>query len=150
MTVNDIMAILAALLLAASMAAEAQVYYKWRDDQGTVHFSAEPPIDRDYEAINTRGQVIGRSADGAPATDAAQAGQDEAAVQMPREAKVDPDLIRSRCQQARENLFWLQAKRRIIVERDDGTQEFIGPEEQQRQIQANRAFLEEWCGNVPG
>ena len=147
---NKLLPILTALLLAASMAAEAQTYYKWRDDAGTVHFTAEPPIDREYEAINTSGQVIGRSAERAATAAEADAAETAATAQMPREGEVDPELIRQRCQQARENLFWLQANRRIVVERDDGTEEFIDADEQQRQIEQNRAFLEEWCGNVRG
>jgi len=136
-----IVALSLALLLPGSVS--AQTYYKWRDAAGTVHFTSEPPVNRDYEVINISGHVIGQSmAEPANATEAAA---QQPPVQMPREAGIDPNLIAQRCQQARENLYWLRANRRIVVERDDGSEEFIDAEEQQRQIAQNQAFIDEWC-----
>lgn len=132
-------------LLAAAPAA-ARTYYKWTDDNGTVHFTAEPPNDRDYETISTSGQVTGSSA--AQPVDATPPAQETAEdVQMPRQAAPDPELVAARCEQARENLFWLQSKRRIVVENDDGSETFIDAEEQQRMIEENQALIDEWCSD---
>lgn len=144
---NPLIVALSLALLLLTGTASAQTYYKWRDAQGTVHFTAEPPIDKDYEVINTSGQVVGRSADRSAAASAAGEETAQPAAQMPREAAIDPELIAQRCQQARENLYWLQANRRIVVERDDGSEEFIDAEEQQRQIEQNQAFIDEWCAD---
>ncbi|GAB4171413.1 MAG: hypothetical protein Kow0020_06120 [Wenzhouxiangellaceae bacterium] len=140
-----LMATAIALLIVASNA-HAERYYKWRDDQGTIHFSSEPPRDRDYEVVNTSGAVVARSTDAANMPAETPPTDDGAEVQMPRELPVDPELVRQRCEQARENLFWLQSKRRILVDRGDGEKTFLDPEEQQRQIEENQAFIDKWCG----
>lgn len=132
---------LCALLVAAPAA--ARTYYKWTDDNGTVHFTAEPPNDRDYESINTSGQVTGSSQPAPPAAPQAREGAED--VQMPRQAAPDPEVVAARCQQARENLFWLQSKRRIVIENDDGSETFIDADEQQRLIDENQALIDEWC-----
>ena len=133
---------LCAALVAAPAA--AKTYYKWTDDNGTVHFTAEPPNDRDYETINTTGQVTGSSRTQAePAQPETQQAAEE--VQMPRQAAPDPEAVAARCKQARENLFWLQSKRRIVVESDDGSETFIDADEQQRLIEENQALIDEWC-----
>jgi len=141
---NPLIVALSLALLLLTGAASAQTYYKWRDAAGTVHFTSEPPVDRDFEVINTSGQVIGSSSV-APTSASPSSETPAVEVQMPREAAIDPALIAQRCQQATENLYWLRANRRIIVERDDGSEEFIDADEQQRQIEQNQAFIDEWC-----
>lgn len=122
----------------------AQRYYKWVDEQGTTHFTAEPPRDADYEIVDTSGAVIGSSSAATGRGQQDQAEEPEP-IAMPREGEVDPERVAQRCEQARENLFWLRANRRIQVERDDGSMEFIDFEEQQRLIEENEAILAEWC-----
>lgn len=139
---------LAAVLctLLASTPIAAKTYYKWTDEEGTVHFTSEPPRGRDYESINTSGRVVGTERARSRAEDAEDAEADAAAdVQMPREAKPDPEVIAARCRQARENLFWLNNKRRVMVEGDDGEEEFASPEKQQEMIEENQALIDEWC-----
>lgn len=135
--------VLLCVLLAATPVA-AQTYYKWTDDNGTVHFTAEPPPDREYETVDTYGQVTGSS----PAPDDAPpptGGEEQPESGTPREAAPDPEAVAARCQEARENLFWLQSNRRIIVENDDGSEDFIDADEQQRLIEENQALIDEWC-----
>lgn len=128
------------------IAAEAQSYYKWRDDQGTVHFTAEPPVDRDYEIVDTRGNVVGRSAPTAPV----ESGPDEQPAVMPREAEPDPEVVARRCRQARENLLALNANRRILMEREDGTEVMLTEEQRQEQIQRNQDVIDELCAEDQG
>lgn len=138
--------LLCALLVAAPAA--ARTYYKWTGDNGTVHFTAEPPDDRDYETITPAGQVTGTSRtqpEAAPAQAQASGQEPAEDVQMPRQAAPDPELVAARCEQARENLFWLQSKRRIVVENDDGSETFIDPDQQQRMLEENQALIDEWC-----
>lgn len=134
--------LLCGLLAAAPVA--AKTYYKWTDDLGTVHFSAEPPNDREYETVDTSGRLtsIPRRQSEAPAESAQDAAEE---VQMPREAAPDPEVVTARCEQARENLFWLQSKRRIVLENDDGSETFVEADEQQRLIEENEALIDEWC-----
>ena len=128
--------------------AEAQTYFKWTDDEGTIHFTAEPPQNRDFERIDTDGNVIGRS--GPVATDPNDpnsAEDQDNSVQMPREGEPDPEQVAARCEQARENLFWLENRRRIALENPDGTEEFIEGDARTELIEETQAFITEWCQN---
>lgn len=131
------------LAAAAAAPATAQTYYKWTDDNGTVHFTAQPPADRDYETIDASTRLLG-NADAVPdaGTEPAETAAD---VQMPRRAPPDPEVVRARCEQARENLFWLESKQRIRVEEDDGSQRFVDADERERLIDEARTAVEEWC-----
>jgi hypothetical protein len=138
------------LLMAAVELVEAQTYYKWTDENGTTHFTAEPPVDRDYESIDTSGNVISTTRLEPPAMPSADQQATGAESQTPREAEPDPEVVEARCNEARERLFWLQSNRRIVVEDDQGNEQFIDAERQQALIEENRALLEEWCGGVDG
>lgn len=137
-------------LLAAPLVA-AQTYYKWTDDNGTVHFTQEPPADSDYEIINTSGQVTGTSPspqNAPPPLGEASGAESAEEVQMPREAEPDPELLKARCRQAHENMFWLQNKRRVIIEDDDGNETFASAEKQLEMMEENQALIDEWCQDV--
>lgn len=137
---------LVALLLTGSAQVLAQTYYKWTGDNGTVHFTANPPEDRPYEAIDTLGNVVpSREASDEEADADPEQQEDENDVQMPRQAEPDPEVIAARCTQARENMYWLENRRRITVDRADGTEEFVEGEDRIRMIEETQAFIDEWC-----
>lgn len=138
-----------AALLVAWTSGWGQTYYKWTDDEGTTHFTSAPPQDRDYETVRTSVNVISRPAPSAEETSdrdnaEEQNGMDEE-VQMPREREPDPEQVEARCAQAQENLFWLQNRRRIEVERSDGTVEFVEGEAREAMIAETQSFIDEWC-----
>ena len=130
-------------ILLLPIAAQGQSYYKWRDDQGTTHFTSEPPLDRDYEIVDTRGNVVGRSAPTVP--DQPEARSDS--MPLPREGAPDPEEVARRCRQARENMVALTGNRRIVMERDDGSEVLLTEDERQEQIERNQAILDQWCAD---
>lgn len=137
-----------AALLAASTTGWGETYYKWTDDQGTTHFTASPPLDRPYTTVNTTNRINARppaTASSAEASGDAGAEEMPSEDDMPRRADPDPAVVDARCTQARENLFWLENRRRIEIERPDGTVEMIEGEAREAQIAETRAFIAEWC-----
>ncbi|MFN2332993.1 MAG: DUF4124 domain-containing protein [Wenzhouxiangellaceae bacterium] len=142
-TVKTLIVMLALL----SAGALAQTYYKWTDEQGTTHFTSEPPRDQAFEAVNASAQVASGSSSPEPPVEPVREEQGQAAeaAVMPRPGAPDPRQVAARCEQSRANLFELQARRRIIVEREDGSQEYIDNVEQQRMIEDARAYLDQWC-----
>jgi len=142
---TTVAAMVCCLLLAGIDSAHGQTYYKWTDDNGTVHFTAEPPPDRDYESIDTSGNVVSTTRLEPLGDEASAPAQPEPDSRAPREGQPDPALVEARCTEARENLFWLQSNRRIVIEDDQGNDRFIDADEQQDLIEENRALLEEWC-----
>ncbi|MBY6205913.1 DUF4124 domain-containing protein [Halomonas denitrificans] len=140
-----------ALVLAASTSGWGQTFYKWTDDEGTTHFTASPPDDRDYETVNTSISVVSRVG-GSTAPEPAPEDEEEAAdeAQMPRQGEPDPEQVAARCTQARENMFWLQNRRRIEVERADGTIEYVEGEDREAMIAETQAFIDQWCDEQAG
>lgn len=135
-----------AALLAASTSGWGETYYKWTDEQGTTHFTASPPLDRPYTTVDTSIRL--NSPPPAATARTAEEPEDEATTaesDMPRRAEPDPAVVEARCTQARENLYWLENRRRIEIERPDGTIEMIEGEAREAQIAETRAFLDEWC-----
>ncbi|MEM1080788.1 MAG: DUF4124 domain-containing protein [Pseudomonadota bacterium] len=131
--------------------AEAQTYFKWVDEDGTTHFTAEPPADRPFERIDTTGNVIGTSDD----LSFENVGDEDVdmpseASLMPREGEPDPEALAASCAQARENMFWLQNRRRIAVENPDGSEDFVEGDDRTAMIDQTQAYLDEWCQDVPG
>lgn len=49
------------LLGAASTAQAGKVVYKWSDDDGTIHYTATPPLLRGHKQINKKGLTIGET-----------------------------------------------------------------------------------------
>lgn len=133
-----------AALLAASANGWGETYYKWTDDEGTTHFTASPPLDRPYTTVNTSIRVTTP-----PPSTERETGADEEAMtaepDLPRRAEPDPAVVEARCTQARENLYWLENRRRIEIERADGSVEVVEGEAREAQIAETRAFLAEWC-----
>lgn len=137
-----------AALLAASTSGWGETYYKWTDEQGTTHFTASPPLDRPYTTVNTTNRLNARpaaAADRAEDSEGADAEDRSTDDDMPRRADPDPAVVEARCTQARENLYWLENRRRIEIERPDGTVEMIEGDAREAQIAETRAFLAEWC-----
>ncbi len=136
------------LILAMAQAAPAlaQTYYKWTDDQGIINFTAQPPQDREYEVVDTSGQVVGQSAPWS--RQQTEEAEGEQQVEMPRQREPDPEVVSRRCAQYRENLFWLQSNRRVYVDHEDGTREFVGRDEQQQRIEELEGLIAEWCQGV--
>jgi len=147
---SSLAAVACCLLMAAVGHLEAQTYYKWTDENGTTHFTAEPPMDRDFESIDTSGNVISSTRLESPDVSTTAEETMEEVSRAPREGEPDPELVEARCNEARENLFWLQSNRRVIVEDDQGNEQFIDVDRQQQLIEENRALLEEWCGGIDG
>lgn len=129
--------------------AAARTYYKWVDDRGTTHFTAEPPNDRDYDVISTSGQRLGnRSFEPANPASREAPPEPEPAAQLPREDELsaeERERLAAQCEQARQNLQVMQTRSRIVVEEDDGTQRVAGEDERQRLIDEAQALIREYC-----
>lgn len=128
------------LLLALALAAtglQAKVY-KWVDDQGQVHYGAQPPAREQAQEMKVR------SAPPAP-----QAAENDPAKQPPPEGEDqarqrDPALEKN-CEMARSNLAVLQdpANRRFRTE--DGAVTYFTDEQRQARIEQARQYLEDFC-----
>ncbi len=139
---------IALLILATPLIAD-DVLYKWVDDDDVTHYSSQPPVDRDYERVSLSAASV-VSPDEGLVERAEQPAEAQAPAALPAlpemvQAEPDPAEVAARCEQARENLFWLQERPRIIVRGDDGSETHLDDDERLRMIEETRAFIAENC-----
>ena len=116
--------ILLASLAAGALAAAEPKVYKWTDENGTVHYSAEAPASGAQEVAIAKGPTL---APPAPA----------AAI----EARPTPEESAKRCQQHRDNLKLLKNDAQPLTIEDKGTMRSLTGEERKAQVDAARAAL---------
>lgn len=121
--------------------------YKWRDDDGVIHYSARPPEGIDYEIVGVDTRDDGEATE---AADDSEAAPEPAAAEPPEQpemarAEPDPELVAERCRQARQNMENLTQRPNIVVRGDDGEQRPIGDDERERMIREAQDFIDEWC-----
>ena len=129
-------------LTVAAMAAATETIFTWIDDDGVQHFSAQPPEGRDYRIV----QMLGSGA--VPAADEADSAP--AASPPPRLSEIspgqpDPDVVRERCAQARDNLEILMQDRPLLMRQEDGEPQPLDDEARQQLIDEAQSFIDEWC-----
>lgn len=129
------------LLLAATAAipASADTIYRWVDDEGVTHFTAQPPKNRPSTRVRTqtghstpvdysnfRSDANGDSENNGAESDSVREFDDE------------------RCAIAQRNLRTLEVGGRIAIE-ENGQQRFLNEEEIQAQTEQARAIIDEAC-----
>jgi len=123
--VTGCLIVLATLFAGAVHAADPKVY-KWTDENGTVHFSAEPPAAGAEEVTLDKGPTV--TPPPAPAI---------AATVPPQTAEENA----KRCDQHRDNLKLLEDLGQPLALNDNGTMRPINAAERAEQIQAARDAL---------
>ncbi len=136
----------AAIALAAVISVHAtEAIYKWVDEEGVTHFSAQPPDGVDYEQVITRSGTTARRTeartDSETATDEADA-QSESDL---RARIADLDALAEQCEQARTNLALLAEAGPVVLRDDDGNEVDLDSEARLSFADENQAFLDEWC-----
>lgn len=123
--------------------------YKWIDDEGVVHYGAQPPLG----AKTTRMKVSSGGSVGA-AQSAAEDGKDsEDADSTPAEepagndqqAAHDPQAAAAACADAKRNLDVLETHGRIRERDNDGNITVLTDEQKQDRIKQAKALIETYC-----
>jgi hypothetical protein len=115
------------LLVAIALPAAGQQLYRWKDDNGVVHYTDSPPPGKSFE---TREFVPEPDR---PATAAAPA--------------VAPAAPSERCLQARANLQVFDTSEGISMDTDgDGIEEELQGEVREREHQRARELVQVECG----
>ncbi len=139
-----LMKYLAMLILAFGFAVSGfaqEIVYRWVDDEGTTHFSAQRPQGVDYEIVSTEsGQVVSMPGDQA----------DEESVDFsPTEfdqTDPSPDVVLELCAQAQEQLQLLETRPRLVVGHDNDQEELLDDDRRLELIEQTGTFLDDNCG----
>ncbi len=138
--------LLVALALFAVSAPASDAIYKWVDEEGVTHFSAQPPEDVDYERVSAAFGTRAGPSTSEPAESAVPEDADEDADSDEADEPTSAEEIAERCEQARENLEILRERERVALQRDDeGEEEELDAERREEVIAETQAYIDEWC-----
>mgnify|MGYP006375159697 FL=1 len=136
----------ASVLLCLSGQVMAEQIYEWKDAQGQLHYTEQPPVGVQSTLIKT-GNVSSKSK--APAAPKLQS-QIDAGAQQEIDAKVKQDVAKQQaelkqyCEQLRTNLAQLENNPRISVE-ENGQVRRLGEDERQTRIADAKKALTNNC-----
>ena len=129
----------------------AAKYYKWVDEDGVTHYSAQPPAAGQGEVIKVKS---GASSDKESAMKRleerrAKLEQDklsEAEREAQEEAKrQNQKAMEEQCEQYRKNLTVMTQNPRVKLIGADGEARMLPEEERQQRMEKARKFIEENC-----
>lgn len=135
------------LLTGLSAPTLAAQVYKWVDEKGVTHFTAEPPPGQQSEQLNIK---VAPAKASAPSVETLKETQSKADEQKVLDDKVKADVAKQNkqraeyCQANRENLAQLRNNPRIRVE-ENGEQRFLSEEERQERIGNAEKNIGEYC-----
>ncbi len=136
--------LLAMLLLLAgpSLAAETYTTYKWKDDDGRIHYTQQPPNGRPYETIKNR---IAPTDAAAAVKPAAPAAKTDANAPKDAAAKGEAEKDRRNCEIAQKNREALLHASKVKVTDQDGTERHLTEEERKEKLKMTDLQIENYC-----
>ncbi|QNK02616.1 DUF4124 domain-containing protein [Dyella telluris] len=132
------------LLVAPLVAAQA---YKWKDANGTVHYSdAPPPQGTNFSKVKTSGSV---EAPTAPAPESsAQAGESDAKADKPAQAQLPvmdtPENRAKLCANIKSNMEALKSAAPVVMQ-DGGQQKVMTADQRSQQLTTNQTQYQQYC-----
>jgi hypothetical protein len=143
--------LLALIALAAPALASAESVYRWKDENGVVHFGDREPTGQSSERVSVKtGKSSGNGGAGrSSAREQVQALEESQAERERREKETAVEKARrkqrdARCQAAEANLQAINSNARIRVT-EDGEQRYLNPEEIAEKKQQFEQIVEENC-----
>lgn len=147
--------VLLLLILAVfALPAGADTFYKWTDEQGNVHYTDEPPAERDYEEVRPATAPADSEAASAgervrswrARQEEAEAREAEQRAERQESARAE-EARRENCNRAREKVRVLEQNTRILLppEEEGGEPVRMNDDERLRQLDEAREQVAEFC-----
>ena len=147
---------LVAIALSLAASASAEQFYKWKDENGTWHYTTEPPKEGQSQPIlvNATGHTVQPEGEGA-ATAAAAPAADGQPVAKPGDPVVaNADTVKplseaakakaANCERARTNVATLESYNNVTVQRD-GADVKLSEDEHAAELKRARQQVETFC-----
>lgn len=139
--------LLFALLASAGAAGDI---YTWKDKDGKVHYSDNPP------PAPTEIRTLDKPAPSPPAAAGGSVAEQELEFRKRRAAaseaqakadkeKAEAEERRRNCEIARGQLAALESGQRIVRTRADGEREYLDDEQRAAEIERARKMMNDWC-----
>ena len=142
--------ILMALLVFLTVTVAHAAAYKWLDDDGRVHFTDRPPLDRSYELVDQPDRVPSNSQQRMKILIESQkkAQEDRQAMKEERaKQESEKKTLDERCEKLRkrESVLANRPARKIFTTDDDGTKRRLTEEEKEKRLKKVKEQIEELC-----
>lgn len=128
--------LLAAMAVAGTAVVHAKVY-RWVDDKGVVHFTAQPPADqREAEEVKVRAPT--------PSSSAKPEASDESADKAKSDNEYASQLSEA-CETAKKNYEAFANPDNVRFQTEDGEVVEFSPEEREQRTQEAKKQMEAYC-----
>lgn len=135
----------ALLLVAPLVAAQA---YKWKDANGTVHYSdAPPPQGTQYSKITTSGSVEPLATPTRAASTEATDSSANAAATVPQALPDTPENRAKFCASLKSNMDALKSSGPVVIN-EGGQQKVMTAEQRTQQQSSNQAQYQQYCSGT--
>jgi Domain of unknown function (DUF4124) len=146
--------VLASALVVTPAVAQQATVYKWTDDQGVTHYSDQPPVDAESEALPIRYRRTDRAAvqNKIKTEETRQGAEDlreeqEDAEEETAATQREKDLAEraATCKQARERVTNYNQAQKLYKPGPDGDRIYLTDEELDAERADAQRVMEEWC-----
>jgi len=147
---------LSALAFACSLSVQAAQVYKWTDDKGVTHFSAQPPDGQKVNEVDVKVAPQINGGGSAPTYKMPNGAQqpsvsnDTQQQELERKVKAqvreDQAKVQAYCDQSRQNLAQLRNNPRVMVQAGRGETRRLTEEERQQRLAETQLSIEQNCG----
>ncbi len=116
-------------------------YYRWKGNDGVIHYGARPPEGVEAELVDTWGKSLG---DGPAEATEKKTGVDQgSAKDKQKELAVER---KQQCEDERARLKTLtKSGTKIRMKQDDGTTRFLSSDELSKEIDMSQKFINQAC-----
>ncbi|GAB1256319.1 DUF4124 domain-containing protein [Aurantivibrio plasticivorans] len=123
----------------------AQTFYKWIDEEGVTHYSAQKPHGQQADEVTIRG---GRQTSQSSSQASTPANTNNQKDSSPETTSNEEEFSRKdpeRCNWAKDNLATLQSYSRVRVKEDNGELRYLSDKEKQSKIRDIQKIIDEAC-----
>jgi len=148
MNKNPLLQLIAITLLLLAASSTMAAMYKWVDDEGNIHYSQTPPMERQSEQIEKpRMPAPPPKADAAPAdtTTAEPTAGTESEGPSEEEIRAEKERVAEECRRARQWISEIENKPRLRVRDDSGNLRYLTEEERQARLKQAQDYLRKYC-----
>ena len=138
-------ALLMGLATATVTSAQAQQFYKWKDEKGATHYTQTPPPARQSQTLSIKARAAASNASVAPTAVNAKPTAPNAAPPTKPVAPAAPKLSAQACKDLKSNLDLLQSGRRLYENDTGGERSYLTEAQKAVQIQTSMQNIAQGC-----
>lgn len=145
------LAMLTVFALMASMATYAGKVYKWQDDDGSWHYSENPPYEKEAETLKIKTSPKNLEQTDSKNNDSSEKniGDKESVEIKPKtntETAYTPEEIKANCNLATKRLSGLESHPRVLItDEKTGDKRYLSPDEHTEWMSKSRKEINEFC-----